>query len=73
MIGEIKAQKLLGNLRGKPAEDRDALSDILVRVGQLGAENEDIAEIDINPVVLHRSRPVAVDALVVVNNGPARS
>lgn len=65
MIGEIKAQKLLDDFRGKPAVDREALSDILVRVGRLGAENEEIAEIDINPVILQNTRPVAVDALVV--------
>jgi len=68
MISEIKAQKLLENFRGKPAVDRKALKDILVRVGQLGVENDEIAEIDINPIVICGEKPVAVDALIVLND-----
>jgi hypothetical protein len=36
-------------------------------VGNIGIEQEHIKEIDINPVILAGSQPVAVDALVVLN------
>jgi hypothetical protein len=42
------------------------LAEILIAVGQIGVENEMIKEIDINPVIITDGKPVAVDALVVL-------
>ena len=67
MIEEIRMKKLLGEFRGSPPVDRGALVKALVGVGELGYGNDDIAEIDINPVIIAEGRPVAVDALVVLN------
>ena len=66
MTQEIKAHKILGAVRGMPAADLDLLCDILVKVGEIGMENEFIQEIDINPLILSGDKPVAVDALVVL-------
>ncbi len=66
MMKEIRGHKILERVRGMPAADTDALADILVTVGRIGLEIEQIKEIDINPVILQESRPVAVDALVVL-------
>ncbi|HOX44241.1 MAG TPA: acetate--CoA ligase family protein [Myxococcota bacterium] len=66
MMDEIKGAKLLGPFRGKPAVDRAALAALLVALSRLGAELEAVAEVDINPILIDGSRPVAVDALVVV-------
>ena len=68
MIEEIKTKKLLDEFRGSPAVDRSLLVKALVGIGDLGVENEDIAEIDINPLIIAGNKPVAVDALVVLNN-----
>ncbi|MBU1194157.1 MAG: acetate--CoA ligase family protein [Proteobacteria bacterium] len=68
MISETSAQKLLGDFRGKPGVDREQLTQILIRIGQLGLENEEIAEIDINPIILQGDTLFAADALVVLNN-----
>ncbi len=67
MIDEIRMKKLLDEFRGSPAVDRKALVRALVGIGDIGYENGDIAEIDINPVIISGNRPVAVDALVVLN------
>lgn len=67
MMREIKARKILEAVRGMPPADLDQLADILVKVGNIGVEQEHIKEIDINPVILAGSQPVAVDALVVLN------
>jgi acyl-CoA synthetase (NDP forming) len=48
------------------AVDKNALGDILVRLGQIGLEQEKIKEIDINPLIISGARPVAVDALIVL-------
>jgi acetyl-CoA synthetase (ADP-forming) len=66
MIDEIKTKKLLGEFRGSPAVDREALAKALVGVGELGMKYDSIAEIDINPLIIHGDKPVAVDALVVL-------
>ena len=66
MMSEIKAHKILDEVRGMPAADRDLLADILINVGRIGLENDAVKEIDINPLILLGSKPVAVDALVVL-------
>jgi acetyl-CoA synthetase (ADP-forming) len=69
MMGEIKAHKILDGIRGMPAADQEALSEILIHIGRVGLENEAIREIDVNPLILQGSKPVAVDALVVLASG----
>ncbi len=66
MMDEIKSKKLLDAFRGKPAVNRDLLASILVNLGNIGIENDDIAEIDINPLIIKGDTPIAVDALVVL-------
>jgi len=66
MILEIKAHKILEAIRGMEPVDKDMLADILIAIGRLGIENEAVKEIDINPVIISRGKPVAVDALMVL-------
>ena len=66
MMDEIKAHKILDAVRGMEPVDRELLSEILINVGRIGVENDAIKEIDINPVIIYGSRPVAVDALIVL-------
>jgi len=66
MIREIKAQRLLEGFRGMEVVDKERLVDLLLQVGRIGLEQEKIKEIDINPLIISRGRPVAVDALIVL-------
>ena len=66
MMNEIRGSGVLGNVRGLPAADKDLLAEMLISLGKIGLENERIKEIDVNPVILRGSQPVAVDALVVL-------
>jgi acyl-CoA synthetase (NDP forming) len=66
MMHDIKGYKILEAVRGMEAADLDMLADILVNVGQIGLEYEKVKEIDINPVIISGNKPVAVDALVVL-------
>lgn len=68
MMDDIKARKILESFRGKPAVDREALADILINVGRMGLEQDRIREIDINPLKVPGGKPVAVDALVVLES-----
>jgi acetyl-CoA synthetase (ADP-forming) len=66
MMQEIKAHKILDAVRGLEAVDRELLAEMLITVGRIGIENENIKEIDINPVIISHGKPVAVDALVIL-------
>jgi acetate---CoA ligase (ADP-forming) subunit beta len=66
MMQEIKGHKILESVRGMEAADVEQLCEILMRLGRIGLDYENIKEIDINPVILSGSRPVAVDALIVL-------
>ena len=68
MIDEVKGAKLFEGFRGRPAADRDALAEALVRLSHLGVNLEGrLDELDVNPLmVLPAGRGVkAVDALTV--------
>ncbi len=68
MMHGIKCRKILESVRGMPAADLDRLADILVRLGHIGIEQEQINEIDINPIILSKETgPVVVDALILLN------
>ena len=62
-VGAIRAQKLLEAGRGRPAVDRRAVAEILVRLGRLALDFPRIAAIDLNPIVIRDGQPVVVDAL----------
>ena len=67
MMREIRAEKLLGPVRGMPAVDIGALADILHKLSLIPLAHPEIREIDINPLIVEGNVPVAVDALVVLN------
>ena len=71
MMQDIKGHKILEAVRGMAAADLDMFSDILIKVGQIGLENDAVKEIDINPVIISKGKPVAVDALVVLEQSKA--
>lgn len=66
MMQEIRGHKILSAVRGMEAVKLDELADILVKIGRIGLEQKQIKEIDINPIIISASRPVVVDALVIV-------
>ena len=66
MMEEIKGHSILDAVRGMAAADKDQLAEMLIRVGQIGLEIEQVREIDLNPVILSGSNPVVVDALIIL-------
>ena len=68
MMDDIKAKAILGPVRGKPPVDRKRLAKALVGLARIGMEQENVAEIDVNPLIVSPDgAPVAVDALVVLS------
>ncbi len=66
MIDDLATQKLLGELRGEPAVDREALIDVLVGLSAAAESEATIVSADLNPLIVVDGRPIAVDALVEV-------
>lgn len=66
MIGELRGAALLRGARGRPPADLVALADVIMRVQRLAVDlSDDVAELDINPLVVGPEGAVALDALVV--------
>ncbi|MCF3125635.1 acetate--CoA ligase family protein [Streptomyces arenae] len=68
MLSELRGRALLDGVRGAPPADVDALVEVVLRVQRMALElGDDIAELDINPLmVLPRGQgAVALDAFAV--------
>ena len=66
MVQEIKAFRVLQGVRGKSASDVKALIDIILKVSQLAVGLADeIAELDINPLILFPHGACVADAMIV--------
>jgi acetate---CoA ligase (ADP-forming) len=68
MIESVKAFPLLRGTRGESPGDLDALQEAIERVSQLAVDLPELAELDINPLIVRRAGEgvVAVDARVVL-------
>lgn len=64
-IDRLKLRPLLDGVRGRPAADIDAFCEAAARFSEMAAGLGDVlAEVDVNPVIVHEDGAVAVDALV---------
>ncbi len=70
MISKTKTHKILKGFRGEPAYDTDAIADCLKRLSQLVCDIEEIAELDINPLIVYPegSGCRLVDARIILNS-----
>jgi len=66
MVYDIRADKMLMEFRGMPAVDVPALADILQQLSFISLLHPEIAEIDLNPIIIAGSKPVVADALFVL-------
>ena len=66
MIGETKASKILAGARGTSAVDTEMLINCLVILAQLVQANPSILEMDINPLLAHGNKVVALDVRITL-------
>ena len=66
MIREIKGFPVLNGFRGQPPVDQDALQRMLLQVSSFVEAHPEIAEIDMNPILVSSDGAIAVDARVVL-------
>lgn len=67
-IRETKISEVLKGVRGQDPCDMDALAELIVNVGKLICDFEEIKEIDFNPVLSYADGCVAVDARIVIGD-----
>lgn len=67
LMEQTRVFKALRGVRGRKPVDLEALEALLVRFSYLVIEQPDIAEIDINPLIVSSDTLVAVDARVVLH------
>lgn len=65
-IQRTRVSAMLGEFRGMPAIDMDALERVLIRVSEMVCELPWIREMDINPLLVDESGCVAVDARIIL-------
>ena len=70
LLDLIRGKALLGAFRGQPAVDRAALVAVMEAVARIAADHPQIAEIDVNPLLIRGADPVAADALMVLSAAP---
>lgn len=66
MINELKSKIVLENFRGEKPVDKSALIDIILKISELSVKEENIMEIDFNPVISNHEKAVIVDARVIL-------
>src|SRR3954468_400236 len=66
MLDGIQAAEMLKGVRGSEPVNRDALSELIVRVSQLVSDFPEISEMDLNPVFASKDGAIAADVRIVV-------
>ena len=66
MISSLKPYAILSANRAAGPRNVDALAKMMVQLGRLAVEREDIKELDINPVFVYENGVSAADALIVM-------
>jgi len=67
MIASLRAARVLGGWRGRPAVDTRGLADLISRVSMLMADLPQVEELDLNPVFVRTQGVAIADARVVLS------
>jgi len=67
MIASVKTRAVLDGVRGSAAADREGLAKLLVNLSLLAEHHPEIAEIDLNPVILNEDGITIVDARMILS------
>lgn len=69
LIERSRASRMLGQWRGASEADVDAVEAVLLRVSELVCELPEVAEIDLNPLIVDEHGITVVDARIVLKRG----
>ena len=72
LINRTRVARLLEAFRDRPAVDKEAVVDVLLRLSDMVCELPEITELDINPLFAGPSGVLAVDARIKIARPPAK-
>ncbi len=70
MLDGVQAAEMLKGVRGSEPVNREALSNLIVRVSELVSDFPEISEMDLNPVFATAKGAIAADVRIVVDFSP---
>ncbi len=68
MLAELRIHGILQWYRGRSPADLSSLTSLIQRLGTYFFANQDLAEVELNPVFAGPDRALAVDVLASVTN-----
>lgn len=69
MLERLRCARLFDAFRGRPALDRDAAARTIVAISALATAHPEVAELEVNPLLLTASEAVALDARLLQSPG----
>ncbi|MFA9217239.1 MAG: GNAT family N-acetyltransferase, partial [Sphingomonadaceae bacterium] len=70
LIARVRSAEMLGEWRGAPAVQREAVEHMLLRVSEMVCELPQLREMDINPLIVDEHGALVVDARIVIGAAP---
>ncbi|NGZ82797.1 bifunctional acetate--CoA ligase family protein/GNAT family N-acetyltransferase [Duganella aceris] len=70
LIGRVRSANTLGEWRGAPPAQREAVEQMLLRVSEMVCELPQLREMDINPLIVDEHGALVVDARIVIDAAP---
>ena len=68
MVDETKSHPILDGVRGEPPCDKKALQKLMVLCSELMEAYPEIAEMDLNPVIVHETGLSVVDVRIILKD-----
>jgi acetyl coenzyme A synthetase (ADP forming)-like protein len=72
LVRSVRGSPLLFGFRGSPPANVTALEGLLLRVARLAEDNPEIAEMDLNPVIVGPQQVQAIDVKIRVSASPSQ-
>ncbi|HLI22353.1 MAG TPA: acetate--CoA ligase family protein [Stellaceae bacterium] len=72
-LARLKGAALLDGLRGAPPSDKRAVAQVAASLGALMRATPDLLDIEINPLMVYPSGAIALDALMIAAETPAKT
>lgn len=69
MLHQLEGSAILDGVRGQQAVDKQALVELMLNVARIVQCYPDIAEVDLNPVILYPDGYAIVDARIITHSG----
>ncbi|MEJ5300339.1 MAG: GNAT family N-acetyltransferase [Thermodesulforhabdaceae bacterium] len=66
IIEKTRVSKLLKGYRGLPPADLELIEELLIRLANLVTDFPEIQELDMNPVLIQKGKPIIVDARIIL-------